>query len=31
MTALAVASAVLQAARGQRPRHVIVTPRGECR
>jgi phosphoglycerate dehydrogenase-like enzyme len=31
MTALAVASAVLQAARGHRPRHVIATPRGECR
>jgi D-3-phosphoglycerate dehydrogenase / 2-oxoglutarate reductase len=29
MTALAVAAAVLQAARGRRPRHVIAAPRSE--
>ena len=28
MTALAVAAAILQAARGRRPRHVIAAPRG---
>jgi phosphoglycerate dehydrogenase-like enzyme len=27
MTALAVAAAILQAARGRRPRHVIAMPR----